>query len=135
MKHAFAVLLFLAALPVFAQQPLALKATTQLIPQVGGGTAHGINLTWPAPTSGGTVTGYNVKRSAVTGGPYTTVGTTTGTLAYSDVSAPLQTEGATFFYVVSATGPGGESPNSLETSATIPFSAPGQPGKPSAVSH
>jgi len=113
---------------------LSIKTSARLIPQVGGGTTHGIDLTWPASATA-SVTGYNVKRGTTTGGPYTKIGSTTGALAFSDVSAPLQTEGATFFYVVTATGPGGESANSPEANATIPFSVPAAPGKPTALSH
>ena len=89
--------------------------------------SHSVALTWGAPTTGGSVAGYNVKRSTTTGGPYATIGTTTTALTFTDTSAAVQNEGAHLFYVISATGPGGESPNSNEFAATIPFSQPGTP--------
>jgi len=85
---------------------------------------HSVTLTWNAPTSGGSVTGYNVKRSATSGAEVTIAATST--TSYID---PFQTtdEGKKFFYVVTATGPGGESTPSNEVSATIPFSVPATP--------
>ncbi|MBP8606361.1 MAG: alginate lyase family protein [Phycisphaerae bacterium] len=59
---------------------------------------------------------YNVKRSATSGGPYTTLGTVDGKdLFYID---PGLTAGTTYYYVVSANNPGGESANSAEAAAT-----------------
>ena len=68
-----------------------------------------VSLTWSAP---GGATGYNVKRSLTGGGPYTTVGTATGT-SYLDSTV---TNGTTYYYVVSATNGSVESANSSEVS-------------------
>src|SRR5438045_1960202 len=75
--------------------------------------AHDVALTWTPGTGGGSVTGYNVKRSSVKGGPYTTVQAVPSTQStFDDTATAIQTEGVHFFYVISATGPGGESVNS-----------------------
>jgi O-glycosyl hydrolase/fibronectin type 3 domain-containing protein len=67
-----------------------------------------VNLTWtPSPGS----PTYNVKRSAISGGPYTTIGTTITGTSFSDTTVA---SGQTYYYVVSADTPGGESPNSAE---------------------
>lgn len=96
---------------------------------------HSVQVSWGVPAGGGQVTGYNIKRGTVAGGPYVTVGTTTTALTFTDTSTAVQTEGAVFKYVMTATGPGGESANSQEVSATIPFSAPGAPTNPTVVVH
>jgi len=83
-------------------------------------------LTW-TPVAG--ATGYNIKRATASGGPYTTVGTTgppvAGATTVIFTSMGL-TNGATFFFVVSATSVNGgcESPNS-EQAAVIPSACPG----------
>jgi hypothetical protein len=74
-----------------------------------------VNLTWNSVPG---ATGYNVKRSAVSGGPYTTIaGGVTGT-NYTDSAV---TNGGTYYYVVSAQTPSGESDNSFEVNATPQF--------------
>jgi len=69
-------------------------------------------LNWTAPT--GAVT-YNVKRSLTSGGPYTAIATGGVTTSYVDTGL---TNGTTYYYVVSAVNPAGESPNSVQVSAT-----------------
>ena len=86
---------------------------------------HSVTLAFTKATTGGSVTGFNIKRGPV-GGPYATIGTATAS-PFTDSSAAVHVEGAKFGYVVSATGPGGESPNSAEAAATIPFSSPDAP--------
>jgi hypothetical protein len=74
-------------------------------------------LTWV--TSPG-ATNYNIKRSLSSGGPYTTIASTAGTItSYTDTNV---IDGTTNYYVVSALNTGGESANSLEVSATPLFS-------------
>lgn len=72
-----------------------------------------VNLSWNAVEA---ATNYNVKRSETPGGPYQKIATTTtGAITYSDTG--LQ-NGTTYYYVVSAVNAGGESPDSIEVSAT-----------------
>jgi hypothetical protein len=78
-----------------------------------------VGLNWTAVSG---ATSYTVKRSTVSGGSYTTVGSSTGT---SCIDTGL-TNGATYFYVVTAVSSTGESPNSTQVSATpqAPAAAP-----------
>jgi len=70
-----------------------------------------VTLAWNAASN---VTGYNLKRATNSGGPYTIVGSVTGT-NFTDVTV---TDGTTWYYVVSALYTNGESFNSSEVSAT-----------------
>jgi hypothetical protein len=72
-----------------------------------------ISLTWDAVDGAGN---YNIKRSEIAGGPYTTVSSVTGS-AIKFIDTGL-TNGKTYYYVVSAVNSGGESANSNEASAT-----------------
>jgi endoglucanase len=74
-------------------------------------------LTWTA--SGNTIS-YNVKRSTLNGGPYTPVANVT-TTNYTD---PGLTNSTTYYYVVSALNPAGESGNSPQASVTPQSFAP-----------
>ena len=73
-----------------------------------------VNLTWNAVAG---ATSYNVNRATVSGGPYTTVASTSATNC-SDGGLAAQT---TYYYVVSAIQGGGQSADSLEASATTPL--------------
>lgn len=96
--------------------------------------AHDVQLSCTPGTGGGQVTGFVFARSTTSGGPYTDLNAAPlASCSLDDASAAVQTEGQKFFYVVRATGPGGSSPNSAETSATIPFSVPATPSAPTAV--
>ena len=70
-----------------------------------------VSLTWTASVG---ATSYHVKRSTISGGPYTQVAAPTTT---SDTDSGL-TNGTTYFYVVSALNTAGESANSSQASAT-----------------
>ena len=103
------------------------------------GTApHCVVLTWSAGLGGSPPTSFNILRSDVTGGPYTQIGTTPATiLSYTDMSGTgnVLTEGSTYFYVIQATNSGGNSPNSAEAAAKIPFLLPSAPTFVIAVPH
>jgi hypothetical protein len=72
-----------------------------------------ILLNWNAAAG---ATGYNVKYSSLSGGPYTTIANNVSSLSYTNTGL---TDGTTYYYVVSATNSAGGSPNSLtEASAT-----------------
>ena len=79
---------------------------------------HQVQLSWGASSSSG-VTGYNVYRGGVSGGPYTKINSAlvVGT-NYSDSSVQA---GKTYFYVTTAlNGSGTESAYSNEVQATVP---------------
>ena len=73
-----------------------------------------INLTWNTFTN---ATNYNVKRSTISGGPYTTTATGVTATNYNDTSVP---PGSGWYYVVSATVGGNETPNSAEAVLQYP---------------
>ena len=70
-----------------------------------------VSLTWTASSG---ATSYNVKRSTVSGGPYTTASSPTSA-SFNDAGL---TNGTTYFYVVTAVNAVGESANSSQASAT-----------------
>jgi fibronectin type 3 domain-containing protein len=78
-----------------------------------------VTLTWTASDS---ATSYHVKRATTSGGPYTQIAAPTSP-TYTDTGL---TNGATYYYVVTAVNAAGESANSAEVSAvpaipTIPL--------------
>jgi Abnormal spindle-like microcephaly-assoc'd, ASPM-SPD-2-Hydin/Immunoglobulin I-set domain len=80
-------------------------------------TAHSAMLGWTASTS--TVSGYNVYRGTVSGGPYTKINSALVTTTTNTDSTVLS--GLTYFYVVTALDSNNvESAYSNEVSATIP---------------
>jgi autotransporter-associated beta strand protein len=70
-----------------------------------------VGLSWSA--SGGS-TGYNVKRSTVSGSNYVTIVNNTAATSYTDTGV---TNWTTYYYVVSALDAGGESANSAQSAA------------------
>jgi fibronectin type 3 domain-containing protein len=81
-----------------------------------------VSLSWTAAT--GSPSGYNIKRSTVSGGSYTNIGSTTAPIVnYNDSVLG----GQTFYYLVSAVNGAGESTNSLPVSATPTLGAPAVP--------
>lgn len=77
-------------------------------------SATQLALSWNTFTN---ATGYNVKRSPTSGGPYTTVASGVVATSYTD-TAPA---GARYCYVVSALVGGVETPNSPEATFTLPY--------------
>ena len=75
-------------------------------------SATQIGLTWNAVT---TATGYRVKRSTTSGGPYTPVATGVAPTSYTDTGL---LNGTTYYYVVSAWNLAGESTNSSPVGVT-----------------
>ncbi|MEB2774674.1 LamG-like jellyroll fold domain-containing protein [Algoriphagus sp. D3-2-R+10] len=76
------------------------------------GDTQKVSLTWAESLK---VTSYNVKRSSEAGGPYATIGSTTGT-SFSDTTL---TDDAVYYYVVSSVNGNGESANSAEVKSTL----------------
>jgi len=79
-----------------------------------------VALSWTAPTNS---TSYNVKRATTNGGPYSIIANI-GATNYTDIGL---TNGTTYYYVVSALNPAGESANSIQASATPQISATNSP--------
>jgi hypothetical protein len=72
-----------------------------------------VALTWSASTG---ATSYTVSRSTTSGGPYSSIATSS-TPSYTDSGV---TSGTTYYYVVAATNSAGSSSNSSQVSATPP---------------
>jgi hypothetical protein len=81
-----------------------------------------VTLNWSSVSG---ATGYNVKRSTVSGGPYETVGAGVTTTGFADSGL---NNGTTYYYVVSAVNSAGESADSTQVSA-VP-QAPAPPAAP-----
>jgi fibronectin type 3 domain-containing protein len=77
-----------------------------------------VQLSWNVSSG---ATGYNVKRSAVSGGSYTTLASNVSSNNYTDSSV---TAGSTYYYVIVAVNSDGPSPDSVEVSITVPALAP-----------
>jgi autotransporter-associated beta strand protein len=71
-----------------------------------------INLSWPASAG---ATGYNVKCSYFSGGPYTVIATNVTATGYTNTGL---FDAVTYYYVVSAANANGTSTNSVESHAT-----------------
>ena len=94
------------------------SAPTSLMATAGNAQ---VSLSWTASSGAAS---YNVKRSNVSGGPYTTVATGVTTTSSTDTGL---TNGTTYYYVVTAINAAGESPTSNEVSATPICSIPAAP--------
>jgi autotransporter-associated beta strand protein len=97
---------------------ISVNYVTPTAPTIGTATAgnNSVTVTWTAPGSGPTPTGYNVKRSTVSGSETTLpAGTNVAASPFIDNTA---VNGQTYFYEVSALNYTAESANSGEVSAT-----------------
>ncbi len=83
-------------------------APANLIATIGNSQAA---LTWLSSPG---ASGYNVKRSTTSGGPYTIIATNINATAYADAALA---NGTTYYYVVSAVNVAGESANSSQVYA------------------
>ena len=91
------------------------------VPLAGSGTqaqAHSVDLAWTASATP-TISGYNIFRSTVSGGPYSKLNSTAvTTTTYTDATV---TSGTTYYYVATTVGVDGtESSPSNEAKAVIP---------------
>jgi fibronectin type 3 domain-containing protein len=75
------------------------------------GDSH-VTLTWSATSGAGS---YSVKRSTVSGGPYSVLASGITTASFTDTTA---VNGTTYFYVVSASNLSGDGANSTQAFAT-----------------
>ena len=75
-----------------------------------------VALSWTASTGLGSIT-YAIKRATASGGPYTTIGNTSGT-TFTDTTGNGISAGTQYYYVVSASNVAGSSSNSSEVTAT-----------------
>jgi fibronectin type 3 domain-containing protein len=99
------------------------SGTTVPAPPMGFTAVAGntqVALNWTASSG---ATGYYVKRSTTTGGPYTQIATQATT---TDTDTGL-TNGTKYFYVVSAYNSAGQSANSAEVNATPVLQRPAAP--------
>jgi fibronectin type 3 domain-containing protein len=94
--------------------PLPPAAPTHLTATAGNAA---VTLTWTASIG---ATSYNVKRSLISGGPYTQIAASIST-SYTDTAL---TNGTTYYYVVSAINLAGESANSAQVVAVPGVSNP-----------
>ena len=96
---------------------LSVGSTNDVPPVVPGGlaaswvTSTQVRLVWSASYG---ATSYNMKRATTSGGPYTTIATGVTNTSFSNGSL---TAGQTYYYVVSASNPFGESGNSAQATA------------------
>jgi len=101
-------------IPLNIQSASAPPTPLNLVATPGNGQ---VGLTWD-PSIG--ASGYNVKRSTVSGGPYTTIAPNIGTNSYTDTTV---TNSVHYYYVVSALSGANESGDSAQADA-IPSAPP-----------
>lgn len=88
----------------------SLAAPTGLTATAGVGS---VSLSWTASVG---ATGYNVKRSTTSGGPFMTIASNVTGTSHYDIATP---NNMTYYYVVSAVDGPAESANSTQASATV----------------
>ena len=103
MKKIYIIVLALVlAWPVLGQVSTPISITSSLV------------VSWQAAASANS---YTVKRSLVSGGPYTVIATGITAVTYVDVAVGPKT---TYYYVIDAVNTIGSSPDSAEAQATTP---------------
>ncbi|MDO8474027.1 MAG: Ig-like domain-containing protein [bacterium] len=110
-------------------------ATPTGLAAVTGGQTQ-INLSWTAVTSDPAATGYDIYRSATSGGTYDRVGSeptvsSGSTTAFSDTGL---SSGVTYFYKISAVNASGESASSSAVSTATSTAGAGATGGSSSTS-
>jgi hypothetical protein len=89
---------------------------------ITGTSAEGTAIEWMSVNG---ATSYNVKRSTVEGGPYTTIANVANTTSpfstnfWQTYTDKTTTAGVKYYYVVSSVYSGGESPNSYEFGSSL----------------
>jgi len=78
-------------------------------------STYSVSLSW-APSASSGVSGYDVYRSTVSGGPYTQIGSAS-TVDYKDSSVQANTE---YFYVITSVDAGVQSGYSSQIAVSIP---------------
>lgn len=81
-------------------------------------SSHSVLLSWAASSTAGV--NYNVYRSTTSGGPYTKLTTVTPVAGLSYIDGTVFS-GQTYYYVVTAINSSGESANSAQATAAVPF--------------
>lgn len=109
------------------------ERTQDVILMTGGGSAPAVPANLIATAANGPIVinwsaspgaiSYKLKRATVNGGPYTTI-TNIFDINYSDANV---SGGTTYYYVVSAVNPSGESANSTPANATASLTIPSAP--------
>lgn len=100
---------FFGSLPSLPAAPTILTASAGV---------SGIKLGWDNVSG---AAGYNVKRSAVSGGPYSVIASNLASLTFTNTGL---SGNATYYYVVTAVNANGESKSSPQASATAPMLSP-----------
>lgn len=96
--------------PSGGNEPPAVPAAPSGLKAAAGNAQ--VALSWSASTG---ATGYSVKRSTASGGPYTVIAPNVTAAGYTDTAV---VNGTTYYYVVSAFNTAGEGADSLSVSAT-----------------
>lgn len=83
-----------------------------------------VTLNWNPDSTASPIPSYTLRRSIVSGGPYTTIAKNIPGSTYRDVSV---TNGQTYYYVVAASNNTGTSKNSAEVSISVSVAVPDGP--------